>query len=79
MGGNDLKERAILIGIDGFLYNDVDFKFLWANLTSWSKADRAENRWPPGGSNQSQSRSGSFLGSGKAEELKMLVRKHGRT
>ncbi|NLY76117.1 MAG: GTPase HflX [Firmicutes bacterium] len=73
MGGNDLKERAILIGIDGFLYNDVDFKFLWSEFDELVKAAGAE---PVARVVQIRANPDPalFLGSGKAEELKMLVR-----
>lgn len=75
MNGTDQKERAILIGINGFQYNDADFEAVWSEFIELTKAAGAELvaqvvqiRPTPDPA--------FFLGSGKAVELKSLVREN---
>ncbi len=74
MAQNDeLKEQAILIGINGFRYSGVDFEFVWSEFIELAKAAGAK---PTAQVIQIRSNPDPafFLGSGKAEELSKLVR-----
>lgn len=75
MNGNDLKERAILIGINGFQYSGADFESVWSEFFELARAAGAE---PAAQMIQIRSKPDSafFLGSGKADELKNLVREN---
>ena len=73
MDGTKLKERAVLFGINGFQYSGHDFESIWDEFAELTKAAGAmpvaqviQARPTPDPA--------SFLGSGKAEELKVLVR-----
>lgn len=72
MDDNAVKERAILFGINGFQYSGSDFESVWSEFEELAKA--------AGGipvAQVIQARStpdpAFFLGSGKAEALKLLV------
>ncbi len=75
MNGNDLRERAILIGINGFQYNGAGFEAVWSEFIELAMAAGAETA-----AQVVQMRSkpdpAFFLGSGKADELKPLVREN---
>jgi GTP-binding protein HflX len=68
-----LKERAILIGINGFNYSNDGFEAVWSEFIELAKAAGADSV-----AQVVQSRFNPdpafFLGSGKAEELSVLVR-----
>lgn len=75
MDENKLKERAVLFGINGFQYSGLDFESTWDEFVELAEAAGAipvaqviQTRSTPDPA--------SFLGSGKAEELKLSVREN---
>ena len=75
MDENKLKERAVLFGINGFQYSGPDFESTWDEFVELAEAAGAipvaqviQTRSTPDPA--------SFLGSGKAEELKLSVREN---
>lgn len=67
------KERAILIGINGFNYSNDDFETVWSEFIELAKAAGAHSVAQVVQSRLSPDPA-FFLGSGKAEELSDLVR-----
>lgn len=75
MSENKLKERAVLFGINGFQYSGLDFESTWDEFVELAEAAGAI---PAAQVIQVRSTPDPafFLGSGKADELKLSVREN---
>lgn len=75
MDDNAVKERTILFGINGFQYSGSDFESAWSEFEELAKAAGGK---PVAQVIQARSNPDPafFLGSGKAEALKLLVREN---